>query len=146
MSKTPFSKAFVQLSNTRVRWKDSPRLVSPHNLLGQKCSALSRLYVSSSVWNAGGFKDKLLEKVAGIKIGSPTKFDNFMGPVMWVCSSGCLGGRFDQIFPSNKTAFDKILGYIEKAKAAGGQVLIGGAGQHFSPICTWRAIELAFRR
>jgi len=77
---------------------------------GQKCSALSRLYVSSSVWNAGGFKDKLLEQVAGIKIGSVTKFGNFMGPVI------------------NKAAFDKILGYIEKAKTAGGQVLIGGTG------------------
>ena len=53
-----------------------------NNLLGQKCSALSRLYVSSSVWNAGGFKDKLLEQVAGIKVGSPTKFGNFLGPVM----------------------------------------------------------------
>jgi 1-pyrroline-5-carboxylate dehydrogenase len=53
-----------------------------HNLVGQKCSALSRLYVSSSVWNAGGFKDRLLEQVAGIKVGSPTKFGNFMGPVM----------------------------------------------------------------
>ena len=53
-----------------------------HDIVGQKCSALSRLYVSSSVWNAGGFKDKLLEQVAGIRVGSPTKFDNFMGPVM----------------------------------------------------------------
>lgn len=77
---------------------------------GQKCSALSRLYVSSSVWNAGGFKDKLLEQVAGIKVGNPMKFDNFLGPVI------------------NKPAFDKILGYIEKAKGAGGQVLIGGCG------------------
>ncbi|KAF9651197.1 delta-1-pyrroline-5-carboxylate dehydrogenase [Thelephora ganbajun] len=77
---------------------------------GQKCSALSRLYVSSSVWNTGGFKDKLLEQIAGIKIGSHTKFDNFMGPVI------------------NKPAFDKILSYIEKAKAAGGKTLIGGTG------------------
>ena len=61
---------------------DGHNLASSHNILGQKCSALSRLYVSSSVWNAGGFKDKLLEQVAGIRVGSPTKFDNFMGPVM----------------------------------------------------------------
>jgi acyl-CoA reductase-like NAD-dependent aldehyde dehydrogenase len=60
----------------------SLRLVSSHDVSGQKCSALSRLYVSSSVWNAGGFKDKLLEQVAGIKVGVPTRFDNFMGPVM----------------------------------------------------------------
>lgn len=32
---------------------------------------------------------------------------------------------------SNKTAFDKILGYIEKAKATGGKVLVGGTGQSF---------------
>lgn len=77
---------------------------------GQKCSALSRLYVSSSVWNSGGFKDKLLKQVAGIRVGSPTKPDNFMGPVI------------------NKAAFDKALSYIEKAKATGGQILIGGTG------------------
>jgi acyl-CoA reductase-like NAD-dependent aldehyde dehydrogenase len=37
----------------------------------------------------------------------------------------------DQTFCSNKAAFDKILGYVEKAKAAGGQILIGGTGQYF---------------
>lgn len=51
--------------------------------LGQKCSALSRLYVSSSVWNAG-FKDQLLEEISGIKVGAPQDFSNFMGPVMYV--------------------------------------------------------------
>jgi acyl-CoA reductase-like NAD-dependent aldehyde dehydrogenase len=50
---------------------------------GQKCSALSRLYVSSSVWK-GGFKDQLLEEIAKIKIGAPQDFGNFMGPVMFV--------------------------------------------------------------
>ncbi|KAF9463080.1 delta-1-pyrroline-5-carboxylate dehydrogenase [Collybia nuda] len=74
---------------------------------GQKCSALSRLYVSSSVWN-GGFKDQLLSEIAKIKVGSPTDWANFMGPVI------------------NRVAFDKITGYIQKAKAAGGEVLIGG--------------------
>ena len=62
--------------------KDCLDPVSPEGLLGQKCSALSRLYVSSSVWNVGGFKDKLLEQVAGMKVGGPKRFDNFMGPVM----------------------------------------------------------------
>ncbi|KAF8883159.1 delta-1-pyrroline-5-carboxylate dehydrogenase [Gymnopilus junonius] len=53
---------------------------------GQKCSALSRLYVSKSVWEQGGFKD----------LGRP--------------------------------AYDKILGYVKKAKDAGAEVLIGGTG------------------
>ncbi|TDL29956.1 delta-1-pyrroline-5-carboxylate dehydrogenase [Rickenella mellea] len=76
---------------------------------GQKCSALSRLYVSSSLWK-NGFKDKLLQEVAKIKVGSHLDFGNFMGPVI------------------GKPAFDKILGYIAKAKDAGGEVLIGGTG------------------
>ncbi|TFK46931.1 delta-1-pyrroline-5-carboxylate dehydrogenase 1, partial [Heliocybe sulcata] len=76
---------------------------------GQKCSALSRLYVSTSLWNAG-FKDKLLEEVAKIKVGSPKDFNNFMGPVI------------------GKPAFDKVTGYIQKAKEAGGEILIGGTG------------------
>jgi len=39
--------------------------------------------------------------------------------------------HFDLTVPSNKTAFGKILGYIGKAKAAGGQILIGGTGEYF---------------
>ena len=50
---------------------------------GQKCSALSRLYVSASVWKAG-FKDGFLEEIAKIKVGPPQDFSNFVGPVMYV--------------------------------------------------------------
>ena len=49
--------------------------------IGQKCSALSRLYVAKSLWE-GGFKDQLLSEIAKIKVGSPLDFSNFMGPVM----------------------------------------------------------------
>ncbi|KII94699.1 hypothetical protein PLICRDRAFT_33512 [Plicaturopsis crispa FD-325 SS-3] len=76
---------------------------------GQKCSALSRLYVSSSLWSSG-FKDQLLEQVARIKVGSPLDWSNFMGPVI------------------GRPAFDKITGYIKAAKDTGGEVLIGGTG------------------
>lgn len=76
---------------------------------GQKCSALSRLYVSSSIWE-GGFKNQFLSEIAAIKVGPPQDFRNFMGPVI---------GRH---------AFDKILNYIQRAKDAGGEILIGGTG------------------
>ncbi|KAF9238798.1 Aldehyde/histidinol dehydrogenase [Melanogaster broomeanus] len=76
---------------------------------GQKCSALSRLYVSSSVWT-GGFKDQLLAEIAKIKVGAVQDFSHFMGPVI------------------GRPAYDKIMNYIQKAKAAGGEVLIGGTG------------------
>ncbi|KAG1752491.1 Aldehyde/histidinol dehydrogenase [Suillus paluster] len=76
---------------------------------GQKCSALSRLYVSSSLWSSG-FKDMLLSEVAKIRVGPPSDFSNFMGPVI------------------GRPAYDKIMGCIQKAKDAGGEVLIGGVG------------------
>ena len=50
-------------------------------IAGQKCSALSRLYVSSSAWN-GGFKDQFLREIAQIKVGPVQDFAHFMGPVM----------------------------------------------------------------
>lgn len=55
-------------------------------LSGQKCSALSRLYVSSSVWESG-FKEQLLAEVAKIKVGPARDFSCFMGPVMCVSTS-----------------------------------------------------------
>ncbi|KAF7301893.1 Delta-1-pyrroline-5-carboxylate dehydrogenase [Mycena indigotica] len=76
---------------------------------GQKCSALSRLYVSSSVWS-GGFKEMLLSEISKIKVGAPDDWSNYMGPVI------------------GRPAFEKIMSYIEKAKQAGGDILIGGTG------------------
>jgi acyl-CoA reductase-like NAD-dependent aldehyde dehydrogenase len=35
--------------------------------------------------------------------------------------------EIDQVF-SGRPAYDKITGYIQKAKAAGGEILIGGTG------------------
>ena len=76
---------------------------------GQKCSALSRIYVPRSLWE-GGFKDQLLSEISKITVGSPTEWNNFMGPVI------------------GRPAYDKIISYIEKAKQEGGEVLIGGTG------------------
>ncbi|KAH9948770.1 delta-1-pyrroline-5-carboxylate dehydrogenase [Amylocystis lapponica] len=75
---------------------------------GQKCSALSRLYVSASVWNSG-FKDLLVAETAILKVGPAQDFTNFLGPVI------------------GRPAFDKITGYIKKAKEAGGEILVGGS-------------------
>ena len=49
---------------------------------GQKCSALSRLYVSASAWS-DGFKDLLLNETAKIRVGPPQDFSNFVGAVMY---------------------------------------------------------------
>ncbi|GAA6049468.1 hypothetical protein JCM3770_007354 [Rhodotorula araucariae] len=76
---------------------------------GQKCSALSRLYVPTSLWQ-GEFKTILLEEVAKITQGSVAEFQHFMGPVI------------------SKASYDKCISYVEKAKQAGGEVLAGGSG------------------
>ena len=49
--------------------------------IGQKCSALSRVYVSATAWNSG-FKEQLLTEVAKLKVGPASDFTNFIGPVM----------------------------------------------------------------
>jgi 1-pyrroline-5-carboxylate dehydrogenase len=76
---------------------------------GQKCSALSRLYVAQSVWQQG-FKDSLLHHAATISVGPVEEFKHFMGPVI------------------NKASFDKIVDMIKSAKEQGGQIIFGGSG------------------
>jgi acyl-CoA reductase-like NAD-dependent aldehyde dehydrogenase len=52
---------------------------SAYGLSGQKCSALSRLYVHDKV--ADALVERLQERIAAIAIGDPTARANWMGPV-----------------------------------------------------------------
>ena len=63
---------------------------------GQKCSAASRAYVPSSVWD--GMGDDLVKEVEKIKMGDATDFSNFMTAVI------------------DDRAFNKINGYIDRAR------------------------------
>ena len=47
---------------------------------GQKCSALSRVYVDESVKEV--FISKLIEKVRGMRVGNPLNKDIYMGPLI----------------------------------------------------------------
>jgi len=74
---------------------------------GQKCSAASRAYIPTSVWESIG--DDLCSEVAKIKMGDARDFSNFMTAVI------------------DQRAFDKISGYIERAKADDScEVVVGG--------------------
>ena len=53
---------------------------SAFGLSGQKCSALSRLYVHESVY--ASFIEKLIAQAKSFKIGDPAKQENYMGPVI----------------------------------------------------------------
>jgi len=75
---------------------------------GQKCSAASRVYVPESIW--ADIRDTLVEQTDGIPMGDVADFSNFMGAVI------------------DKAAFDKIKGYIDRAKASkDAEVIAGGA-------------------
>ncbi len=63
---------------------------------GQKCSAASRAYVPSSVWDSMG--DDLVKEVEKIKMGDASDFSNFMNAVI------------------DDRAFNKINGYIDRAR------------------------------
>lgn len=73
---------------------------------GQKCSALSRVYVHQAKKEL--FISKLTEKMRNLKIGNPLDKENYIGPLI------------------SKSAFDKYTEAIQKARATGGKVLYGG--------------------
>ena len=74
---------------------------------GQKCSAASRAYIPSSLWNE--VKTKLVEQVSDLKQGSPEDFGNFVNAVI------------------DEKSFDTIAGYIAKAKESNdAEIIVGG--------------------
>lgn len=64
---------------------------------GQKCSAASRAYVPDSLWPK--IKKNLGDMLSTVRMGSPEDFSNFFNAVI------------------DKAAFNRIKGYIDRAKA-----------------------------
>jgi len=75
---------------------------------GQKCSAASRAYIPSSVWNA--ISEDLCSEIGKIKMGDARDFTNFMTAVI------------------DQRSFDKITGYIERAASRDTCTIICGGG------------------
>lgn len=73
---------------------------------GQKCSAASRVYVPNSFWPE--VKDYVLSDLQTMKMGGVEDFSNFVNAVI------------------DERAFDKISGYIEKAKESEVAEIIAG--------------------
>lgn len=80
-------------------------LHSAFGFQGQKCSALSRLFLHEKIYDE--FLDKFVKKVSEIKIGPTKYFENYLGPVI------------------NEASFNKIMSYIEIGKKEG-KLLLGG--------------------
>jgi 1-pyrroline-5-carboxylate dehydrogenase len=63
---------------------------------GQKCSAASRAYIPDVLWDE--LKDRLVDTIGSLTMGGPEDFSNFINAVI------------------DDKAFDKITGYIDRAK------------------------------
>ena len=74
---------------------------------GQVCTAGSRLYIESKIYDQ--VVDGLANAAKSIKIGPGHDPESQMGPVV------------------SQEQLERVLGYIEKGKAEGGEVLAGGA-------------------
>ncbi len=73
---------------------------------GQKCSAMSRAYLPSSIWNE--LKSKYLYELKSVKVGPPDDFSNFMNAVI------------------DKKAFKSITRYIQFAEKSNDAEIISG--------------------
>jgi 1-pyrroline-5-carboxylate dehydrogenase len=79
---------------------------SAYGLTGQKCSALSRVYVEESV--ADELLEKVVEATRAVTVGDPCQREIWMGPVI------------------NQAAASNFERYCAEIEANGGRILLGG--------------------
>ncbi len=79
---------------------------SAYGLTGQKCSALSRVYVEENV--ADSLLEKVLEATWAIRVGDPCQREIWMGPVI------------------NERAVRNFERYCDELEDKGGRILLGG--------------------
>lgn len=100
-------KDFVMVHNT-ARTKQVATAISrgAFEYQGQKCSAVSRAYIPKSLWPE--IKKLVLDDVQTFRMGGPEDFRNYLNAVI------------------DEAAFEKIAGYIDKAKEDGIEFVTGG--------------------
>lgn len=100
-------KDFVMVHHTAIAEEVATALArGAFEYQGQKCSAASRAYIPKSLWPK--IKQLLVTDLKSFKMGTVEDFRNFINAVI------------------DEPAFDKITGYIARAKADGLEVIAGG--------------------
>jgi 1-pyrroline-5-carboxylate dehydrogenase len=79
---------------------------SAYGLTGQKCSALSRVYVEESV--ADGLVERIVAATRAVTVGDPTRREVWMGPLI------------------NEGAARSFATFCDQLESAGGRILQGG--------------------
>jgi 1-pyrroline-5-carboxylate dehydrogenase len=98
--------ACVVTANADLERASAGIVRSAYGLSGQKCSALSRIYVEEGV--ADALIEKLLGKIVALTVGDPTRQANWMGPV------------------TTENAVEKYEHYSKQLKGDGSHILAGG--------------------
>jgi 1-pyrroline-5-carboxylate dehydrogenase len=98
--------ACVVTANADLERASAGIVRSAFGMGGQKCSALSRLYVEESV--ADALIQKLQQKMQAIVVGDPTRKENWLGPVV------------------SERALRKYGGYVNGLRQGGATMLFGG--------------------
>jgi 1-pyrroline-5-carboxylate dehydrogenase len=80
---------------------------SAFGLSGQKCSAASRIYVQESI--ADQLIERLVAEAVKLRVGDPTRRENWMGPVI------------------NERAWRNYARYMDEFRSASGRILTGGS-------------------
>ena len=90
---------------------------------GQKCSALSRLYVEAGL--ADDLLARLRQRMEAISIGDPARRENWLGPVI------------------NARAYDSYGEYIDSLRAGGATIIAGGRRLAEGPLARGFYVEPA---
>ncbi|KAL4745138.1 hypothetical protein BDW72DRAFT_211751 [Aspergillus terricola var. indicus] len=92
-----------------IDWLASAAVRSAYEFQGQKCSALSRLYVPRTMWEQGVLKQALLREAAKMTHGDDVKdLHHPLGPLV------------------SQAAWDRFQQFVERAQREGHELLYGG--------------------
>ncbi len=83
---------------------------SAYGMGGQKCSALSRLYVHQQL--AAPLLERLISQIDALRIGDPTRRENWLGPV------------------TTPAAYENYARYCERLKSGGARIVSGAEQLH----------------
>ena len=87
---------------------------SAYGMSGQKCSALSRLYVDARV--ADALVERISARVAAIRIGDPCRREHWLGPVI------------------NESAYANHARYVDELRSGGATLIAGGRRLRDGPL------------
>ena len=93
-----------------VDWLASAAVRSSYEFQGQKCSALSRLYVPNSMWQQGDLKKALIREAAKMTHGDDVKqLHHPLGPMV------------------SESSFERFQEFVKLAKEQGHELIYGGS-------------------